>query len=188
MRTKWFLPLSLPLVLLACGCGSGSSGDGRDAAANRAVPRTTPAGDRTPAGATSFVASGPTPTIGTPYCDAAQHCTFPGTQTLKLTGDWTGDFIQGSAAVTQMPQGRFASAAINIFVGSIAGCGTGTAVVRLWETGALSPATGTGRWEVVGGFGSGGLASLRGHGTGEGGIENGVRSSTQTGRVTCDRS
>lgn len=180
MRTKWLLPIVVPLAVV--GCGSGSSDDARGAGPSRAPAA---AGSRTESTATRFVASGPMPTIGSPYCDAAQHCTYPGTQTLKLTGDWTGEFVQGSAAVTLIPQGRFTSAAINIFVGSVAGCGTGTAVVRLWEHGTLSPAAGTGRWEVVAGFGSDGLASLRGHGTGTGGIEDGVRTSTQEGRIHC---
>ena len=137
-------------------------------------------------GRTRFTATGPSPTIGTPYCDAAQHCVYPGTQTLTLTGDWTGEWIQGSAAVSIIDAGKFTSAGLNLFVGKVKGCGSGTAVVRLFETGTLSPATGVGRWEIVPKFGTGGLANLRGSGTGAGGIENGVRTSKQTGRITCD--
>jgi hypothetical protein len=186
MKLHFLVPMLL--AVLAVGCASESTNaTGRDATPTNSNALTTDARSTADGTSTQFVATGPMPSVGAPYCDAAQHCVYPGTQTLKLTGDWAGDLVQGSAAVTLIPESRFTTAALNLFVGSIAGCGTGTAVVRWWEIGDLTPPTGKGGWEVVPGFGTGDLASLHGHGTGEGGIENGVRRSTQSGRVTCNR-
>lgn len=134
-----------------------------------------------------FIATGPQPTILPPLCDAQQHCAYPGTQTLQVTGDLNGKLIQASGAVSLPDGSRFTTGAINLFVGSVKGCGTGTAAVRLFESGTTNPATGVGRWEVVPGFGTDQLTALRGRGTGTGGVVDGIRKSTQTGRVTCNR-
>jgi hypothetical protein len=168
--------------LIATGCSSGST---RTAlGAQEGVPGSSPRASLK-SHHTKFVMTGPSPTILPPFCDAAQHCVYPGTNVLHLTGDWSGDLIQGAVAVATAS--KFTSAGTNVFVGTIKGCGTGTAVLKILETGSVSPQAGAGRWEIAAGFGTGKLASLTGSGTGVGSVKNGARISTQTGTVKCGR-
>ncbi|HYU40031.1 MAG TPA: hypothetical protein VEM59_09375 [Acidimicrobiia bacterium] len=123
---------------------------------------------------TSFVSRGPAPTPGTPFCDAEQHCVFPGTRTATYEGDWVGTGIAaGGVAIGE--NAHFAGAPLWLFVGTIRNCGTGTLVYAVLETGDLAAMSGKGTWRIMEGFGTGDLADVTGNGTGAGSVAEGSR-------------
>jgi hypothetical protein len=107
---------------------------------------------------TNFVSRGPAPTPGTAFCDAEQHCLFPGTRTATYEGDWVGTGI-AAGAVTLGDESRFAGPPLWLFVGTIKNCGTGTLVYAVLETGDLASMNGKGTWRIFKGFGTGDLSA-----------------------------
>lgn len=123
---------------------------------------------------TSFTSRGPAPTLGTPFCDAEQHCLFPGTRTATYEGDWVGTGIALGAAVAG-EDASFAGPVLWLFSGTIEECGTGTLVYAVLETGDAAAMSGEGTWEIFEGFGTGDLADVSGKGTGAGSVAEGAR-------------
>jgi hypothetical protein len=132
---------------------------------------------------TSFTSQGPAPTIGTPFCDAEQHCLFPGTRTATYEGDWVGTGIALGAAASVVDEDvRFAGPVLWLFSGTIEDCGTGTLVYANLETGDAVEMSGEGTWQIFEGFGTGDLADVSGKGTGSGSVAEGSR---YKGTIRC---
>ena len=103
------------------------------------------------------------PTGGTAPCDPTTPARCVGTfeNVITYTGGITGtSFAVGAAALA--PDGIYRATAIEQFTGTIAGCGTGTVVIRADRH--ARPATGRseGSWAIVAGAGSGDLATATG--------------------------
>jgi hypothetical protein len=102
--------------------------------------------------------------VGTPVCDTEQHCLFPYS---AVPVEWTGDFagtglLSGSSALGGT-RGGFGWE-LNIFVGTIEPCGSGSVVIS--ASGINTPDNrGSGRWTIVPGFGAGDLKGVTGSGT-----------------------
>ena len=105
------------------------------------------------------------PTLSAPVCDAAQSCLWPTIVRERSDGDLQGTTIQVGAGRLSGDAGSsgYAATAVELFRGSVTGCGDGTMVVR--STSELAGTTLTQTWEIVPGFGSGTLATARGSGT-----------------------
>jgi Protein of unknown function (DUF3224) len=103
---------------------------------------------------------------GDVHCDptTADRC-IPSFQNVwTYDGDIRGtSFAAGTAALG--PDGLYHGVAIELFTGSVEGCGDGTLVIR--QIGTLDPATGTseGSWTIVAGAGTGDLAGATGGST-----------------------
>jgi hypothetical protein len=132
---------------------------------------------------TSFTSRGPAPTLGTTFCDAEQHCLFPGTRTATYEGDWVGTGIAAGAAVAR-EDARFAGPVLWLFAGTIKECGSGTLVYAVLETGDAATMSGEGTWQIFKGFGTGDLADVSGRGTGAGSVSEGSR---LEGVIRCPR-
>jgi hypothetical protein len=128
---------------------------------------------------TSLTAQGQV-TVGTPFCDDQQHCLYPGTRPLTFSGDWQGTGLEAGAVSLNPP--KFAGANTWLFVGTIKGCGTGTLVLTVRETGVLTDFSATGTWQIKQGFGTGDLTEASGHGTGRGSAAAGTQAH---GDITC---
>ncbi len=130
------------------------------------------------------MSTGGSPTIGTPICDAQQHCMYPLTVTGTYSGDLTGTSISHSAGALFGTE--YAAGDTTIFTGTLAGCGTGTMVMVSTGRGT-SGGKGTSRWDIFEGLGTGDLARVHGSGTTESGPDSsGAIVVTLTGRITCD--
>ena len=126
------------------------------------------------------------PTLGETVCDSAGSCLWPSALNNTVSGDWAGTSIQSGVGhlSTDPASPGYAGTALELFRGTIAGCGAGTLVLR--STAALAGAELTRQWEIVPGYGTGALAAARGSG-----ISTGVRNQDGTyagsaeGTVTC---
>jgi hypothetical protein len=99
---------------------------------------------------------------------------FQGTRTATYEGDWVGTGI-AAGGVSVSEGARFAGAPLWLFAGTIKGCGSGTLVYAVVETGDLAAMSGEGTWQIIKGFGTGDLADVSGHGTGAGSVSEGAR-------------
>ena len=97
-------------------------------------------------------------------------------------GDFEGTYI-ASGVATASSSGALAVSRMDILTGTIAGCGTGTLVLRMTED--LGPSPKPSRWSVVEGFGTGDLASVRGQGDGIGAQTPDGLTTTLTGWLRC---
>jgi hypothetical protein len=123
---------------------------------------------------TSFLSRGPAPTIGAPFCDAEQHCLYPGTRNATYEGDWVGTGIAvGAAAIGE--GAHFGGPVLWLFAGTIEHCGSGTLVYAVIETGDAAAMSGKGTWQIIEGFGTGDLANVSGRGNGAGSVSEGSR-------------
>ena len=162
------LAVALAFALPACGAGS-------DAATSPALETSTTPPSSSPAPSTTAPATtlhvtweqhAPPITIATPFCDAAGACLFPYRQDAIATGDVEGKATSAGDAAAP-PSGKpntYASIMTSVFTGRFASCGSGTAIIRRVES--VDPETGawSGHWQLVRGFGTGGLTALTGSG------------------------
>ena len=162
------LAAALAFAVPACGAGS-------DAATSPALETSTTPPSSSPAPSTTAPATtlhvtweqhAPPITIATPFCDAAGACLFPYRQDAIATGDVEGKATSAGDAAAP-PSGKpntYASIMTSVFTGRFASCGSGTAIIRRVES--VDPETGawSGHWQLVRGFGTGGLTALTGSG------------------------
>ena len=130
----------------------------------------------------TFTNTAPPITIGAPQCDAGGQCLYPWTEAGVSHGDFEGTYI-ASGVATASATGALAVSRMDILTGTIAGCGTGTLVLRMTED--LGPSPKPSEWQVVEGFGTGDLAGVRGHGDGIGAQTPDGLTTTLSGRLHC---
>ena len=165
------IALASALALTACGAGS-------DTASSPPLDTsTTPANSPSTSSAPSTTAPAPTihvaweqhappVTISAPFCDDGGACLFPYRQDATATGDIEGS-ATGAGDAAAPPNGKpntYATIMTSVFTGRFASCGSGTAIIRRVET--IDPETGawSGHWQLVPGFGTGGLTAVTGSG------------------------
>jgi len=117
----------------------------------------------------TWTMEGPAPELTPSYCDAAKHCVVPATEKGSYHGDLEGTKVAAGGAGLNATNDRFATARIERFDGTVKGCGTGSIYLVISEVATTT--SGTGTFEVVEGFGTGGLAHLTGHGSGSGTVD-----------------
>jgi hypothetical protein len=127
-----------------------------------------------------FTNVGPLPVFGTQICQA-KHCLLPSTETGTFHGDLEGTHITGSYGV---PNGAgVAAARVDLFIGTVKGCGRGTFVALGTEEATAT--SGVGSADIAVGYGTGDLARLAGHIRGTGTVGADGIHSTFTGDFTC---
>jgi Protein of unknown function (DUF3224) len=131
----------------------------------------------------TFVLSGPPVQPQAPACSA--DCPFPFSQRADATGGLTGTVV-GSGAV-RLAGSRFAGASTFVFRGTVERCGTGTLVLRRYESGNLDARRLRGTWDIAPEAGSDDLEHASGAGTitAEAADAPGTISSRFTGRIAC---
>jgi hypothetical protein len=157
------------LALVLAGCGSDDDA--------RAVPATSAVEEAT---TTSTVADdvlkvtatgkGPLPTFGEQTCaDAGTPCVLPARGSQTWSGDLEGNVLSLTGGTAHSSSGvRFVAARLDVFTGTVKGCGTGSFVLVGREI--VNATEGGGAGEIVDGFGTGDLANLTGTFEGEGGV------------------
>jgi hypothetical protein len=124
--------------------------------------------------------------VGTPLCDAAQHCLFPyAAPAIEWSGDFAGAGLESGSSMLGGARGTYGSE-IRIFVGNLVPCGTGTLLMASsGVTGA--DAHGTGSWRIVPGFGTDDLKGVTGSGTSVNNSSQDALSpvTTAKGKVRC---
>lgn len=124
--------------------------------------------------------------IASPQCSPAGPCLYPWTEAGVSHGDREGSYF-ASGVATASPTGVLEVSRIDVFTGTIAGCGTGTITTRgIEEIDPNTPAVG--HWKVVSGFGTGELSRLQGFGQGTGGTTPTGLTATISGSMRCGRS
>jgi hypothetical protein len=130
----------------------------------------------------------PPPAVGAPVCDESDVCLYPAPTTTTLAGDFAGAAVgNGVAYLVSGPDAGYVAASLELFRGSITGCGDGTAVVR-----TVSRRIGARveqQWDVVPGYGTGALAHLTGGGSAVADVAaDNSYAGTRTGRIDCPQS
>ncbi len=104
-----------------------------------------------------------------------------------MTGDLQGTSVQAGVGrlSTDPAAPGYAATALDIFRGTVTGCGEGTLVLR--STSMLAGTVLTQQWEVVEGYGSGALSAVRGSGTGTAtrNSDGTYGGGTGTGTISC---
>jgi hypothetical protein len=134
----------------------------------------------------TFQSKSDVPVLSAPVCDAAQSCVWPTSLRGTSDGDLRGTAIQAGVGRLSTDPGSsgYAATAVELFRGSVAGCGDGTMVIR--STSELVGTTLTQTWEIVPGFGSGALAAAHGSGTGTASHDaDGTYGGDAVGHITC---
>jgi hypothetical protein len=127
-----------------------------------------------------------TPALASTVCDADNSCLWPTTLRERSTGDLEGTSVQtGVGRLSTDPDAPgYAATAVDIFRGTVTGCGEGTLVMR--STSMLAVTKLTQQWEVVRKMRSGALASARGSGTATATRNSdGTYRGTGTGTISC---
>jgi hypothetical protein len=172
----------LGMVFLLGACATSTThADRPSTTAPRRASTTTTA---PPGSEVTFTVAGPAISLQTPGCAAG--CPLPYNQTGRVTGSLVGT-VTGAGAVV-LDGARYGGASTFVFRGTIAGCGSGTVVLRRREDGSLTAHTVGGSWDIAPGWGSNDLRDVSGIGTiaapaadpGAGRI-----ASTFHGRVVC---
>jgi hypothetical protein len=178
--------LAIALGLVLAGCGSD---DDKRAAAPTAASApdatTTTTVDQATLSVT-VTGDGPLPSFGDPICaPAGKPCLFPARGSQDWTGDIEGSVISATAAAADDSGVRFAASRIDLFTGTVKGCGTGSFVVLSNEF--VNANEGGGDGEIAAGWGTGDLAKLTGTFKGQGGVAaDGIRV-TYRGELQCNR-
>jgi hypothetical protein len=180
------IALALALVLVPAGCGSD---DDKRAAAPSAAPApdattTTTVDEETLSVTVTGV--GPLPTFGDPICaPAGKPCLLPARGSQDWTGDIEGSVISATAAAADDSGLRFAASRIDIFTGTVKGCGTGSFVLLSHEF--VNATEGGGDGEIAEGWGTGELAELTGTIEGQGGVAGDRIRVAYRGKLQCNR-
>src|SRR4051812_474207 len=132
-----------------------------------------------------WTTSGPPLTIGTPACSAAGRCTYPFTEIGTDSGDLEGTHVSAGGSALDPTGTRFAVSRVQIFTGTIRGCGTGTVVGDVTES--ADARGGTATWTFRAGSGTDGLAGITGHGIGAGAAGAAGMTARIRGVVHCGR-
>jgi hypothetical protein len=123
--------------------------------------------------------------IGSPQCSTAGPCLYPWTEAGVAHGDLEGTYI-ASGVATASPTGVLEVSRMDVFTGTIAGCGTGTITTRgIEQIDPTKPAPGS--MKVVSAFGTGELSRVQGFGQGIGGTTPTGLTATINGSIHCGR-
>jgi hypothetical protein len=171
--------LLLLVALASCSSSATSSGAGTVPSSTAAVTSTTAA-----AGATVHWSARTVPAHLDKQCATPQRCVLLATENGTFDGDLRGtDFSGGATAFSE--NGHFTVGRVDLFRGTVKGCGSGTLVFVGSELADLDG--GTGEWRIAEGFGTGDLARATGHGTGKGVVEKEGFRSQWEGVIDCGK-
>ena len=107
---------------------------------------------------------GPDPVHGTPACDPAGRCVLTVAGAAEVTGDLVGGTANAGALMFNSATNTYLTMQYTLFTGTIAGCGTGTMLLRSPEVrGSQRPFSG--KIEVILGTGTADLRGVMGSGT-----------------------
>jgi hypothetical protein len=168
------------LLGLLAACSGGSDGETADAAPTSTVPVTTTTAP--PEGTAVRWRADAVPGVPEQECNETEQCVLLGTERITLEGDLTGTAFTGTAAAFGLNR-KFVVGRVDVFRGTVKGCGKGTMVIYGTETADVR--RGEGEWKIAEGFGTGGLAGVTGHGTGEGTVDNSGFHSQWEGVIDC---
>jgi hypothetical protein len=176
---------SIILALVLAGCGSDGDADNAAPAANAAPETTTSTTVADDMLDVTVTGKGPLPTFGEKTCaEAGEPCIMPTTGSQSWSGDLEGSVISATGGFADASGVRFVAARIDVFTGTVKGCGTGSFVVVSQEI--VDATEGSGDGEVVAGFGTGDLAKLSGTFEGEGGVAGEGIEVTWRGTLKCN--
>lgn len=124
------------------------------------------------------------PDMLAPACDDDGNCVLPLTRAHgTIEGSITGRTVSGGVG-TAIASGGYSAAGVQVFVGTIEGCGTGTLVWTEYITSDGVDTTGT--WTIVEGSGTGDLESVTGGGTFDADVQaDSTGSATGSGTISC---
>jgi hypothetical protein len=174
--------VALVLLGLLAACSSGAEGDATGADPSSTVPATTTTAP--PAGTRMKWEADAIPGVPKQECNETKQCVLLGTERITLRGDLQGTAFTGTAAAFGKNQ-KFVVGRTDVFRGAVKGCGSGTMVIYGTETADVH--RGEGEWRIADGFGTGDLAGVTGHGTGEGTVDNTGFHSQWEGVIDCGR-
>lgn len=177
MSTRHLSRLAILLIAAAAATSIGCSSDrpASAAAVQSSAAASSPASSTTTTASTNTVSvkahwenppdsfSLTAPCTDTDYIPKTGLCHGTGAGEATVTGSWQGTTVYEYGFATT-PANLTYVTVTETFEGTIPGCGTGAMSYRIGGTVDAAGKIAT-EWEIVDGFGSGELASVRGHGT-----------------------
>jgi hypothetical protein len=174
--------VGLVLLGLLAACSSSAEGDATGTASTSAAPVTTTTA--APPGTPVRWQADAIPGVPKQECNESKQCVLLGTERITLRGDVQGTSFTGTAAAFGLNR-KFVVGRVDVFRGTVKACGKGTMVIYGTETADVR--RGEGEWKIADGFGTGDLAGVTGHGTGEGTVDNSGFHSQWEGVIDCGR-
>jgi hypothetical protein len=175
-----FRACALVLLGLLAACSSSAGGDTTATAPSSTVVTATTVS----AGTAVHWEADAIPGVPKQECNETEQCVLLGTERIELRGDLTGTAFTGTAAAFGKNR-KFVVGRVDVFRGTVEGCGTGTMVI--YGTEIADVRLGDGAWKIAEGFGTGDLTGVTGHGTGEGTVDNAGFHSQWGGVIDCGR-
>ena len=175
---------TLLLLLITVAASSCAADTAETAASGQATSSSVSAGTLPP-NTVHLVSNsaGPPLALGSPLCDPSGRCVYSFTESATVHGDREGTTYGAGGAAPDETLQHFSISKTELFVGTVKGCGTGSYVSYITENATATEGSGEG--DIVVGSGTGDLANISGHGSGEGTVSPDGITSTFESDLTC---